>query len=312
MESYRYFLNFVFQPLIQVIGLFGNAVCLKVLARKPLQRIGPCNIYRMLFIADSVYLAETTVIYLLFAFKINLTASSLVFCKIYVYLNYILGNFSPWFLCYISVEKWISIQYPHRRFFLRKNKNQFIYLAGLIVLSLSYHVGSVFFYDIIIYNENSMNMNNITNGSSYSAGYKSCNFKSEEYKAIVSYMDLMMRAIVPFILMVFFSSLLIIGIRLSRHRVLNALRENARLKREIQFGISSLSMNFLFVILNFPISFVALFSTYIYSSMDLFLSTLDLLYLSYALNFYVLVFTNSVFRRELIQSFMSDRSSYYS
>ena len=39
-------------------------------------------------------------------------------CKVFIYFNYAFDAISPWLLVYISVEKLISIGYPHKRHLL--------------------------------------------------------------------------------------------------------------------------------------------------------------------------------------------------
>jgi hypothetical protein len=68
------------------------------------------------------------------------------------------------------------------------------------------------------------------------------------------------------------------------------------LKRDIRFAISSLSMNLLFVVLNLPLSVLNLLTGQSLTSIYL---TVYLFYLSYGINFYVILITNSIFRNEV-------------
>jgi hypothetical protein len=65
-------------------------------------------------------------------------------------------------------------------------------------------------------------------------------------------MDLIDFILKPFILMIIFSTLLIITIFKSRSKVNNSLKENKRLRKDIKVSISLLSMNLLFNLLNLP------------------------------------------------------------
>ena len=57
MIDFKYFLYSIFPPMILTIGLVGNLLGLLVLTRKRLAKIGPRNIYRYLFLMDSIYLS---------------------------------------------------------------------------------------------------------------------------------------------------------------------------------------------------------------------------------------------------------------
>ncbi len=56
MSGVKYFLYSIYPPFILTIGLIGNSLGLLVLSRRKLTKIGPVNIYRLLFIMDSMYL----------------------------------------------------------------------------------------------------------------------------------------------------------------------------------------------------------------------------------------------------------------
>ena len=96
--------------------------------------------------------------------------------------------------------------------------------------------------------------------------------------------------------MLFFSILLIKAIFKSRSRINlnNTVRENKRLKKDIKFAISLLLMNLLFVILHLPFASV-IFLTF-YDNYDLFNIFYYIYYISYGINFYIIFFTNSLFR----------------
>jgi hypothetical protein len=91
---------------------------------------------------------------------------------------------------------------------------------------------------------------------------------------------------------------------MSRNRVNNSLRENRRFKKDLKVSISLLSMNLLFIILNLP------------DEIDLFLPYNDLIYqplaqlcnLSFAINFYLILFTNRLFRTEFLSIFRSRKA----
>jgi hypothetical protein len=50
-----FFSTYILAPLIFTLGLFQNAIGIKVFRRKKLNKIGPVIVYKFLFISDSLY-----------------------------------------------------------------------------------------------------------------------------------------------------------------------------------------------------------------------------------------------------------------
>jgi hypothetical protein len=304
----HFFLNNVLPPIIIFLGFFGNTMGIIVVAKKNLNKIGPVLMYNFLFISDTLYLgifisflmnklfriilfihliykfiAQIIFVYTENAFNHDLTLISRIGCKLINYFNYALDALSPWCLVYISVEKFISIAHPAKRFLFKNNINQIIYFISLFLFNFVYHISVPFFYEIL-------NFENITD----------CFISSNEHLLIVIIMDLMNFFFLPFLLMICFSSLLIGYIFKSRRRVNNSLRENRNFKKDIKFAISSLSMNFLFILLNLP-NEVYFFLAY--TNNTIFLTITYMYFLSYAINFYLILMTNSLFRKEFFSLF---------
>ena len=219
---------------------------------------------------------------------LNLIIISSVGCKIYQYFNYGLDALSPFCLVYISVEKFISIAYPNKRLILKKKNIQIYYFVSLCVFNIFYHLNVPISYDTVA----------ISNTTTI------CFFNNDENQLTVTLMDLIDFILIPFILMIIFSTLLIITIFKSRSKVNNSLKENKRLKKDIKFSISLLSMNLLFILLNLPdeIDLFLPFNNEIYSPLA------QLCNLSFAINFYLILFTNSLFRKEFISLFFNKKA----
>jgi hypothetical protein len=286
--AFEFFVNSIFPLLVLIIGMPGNILGFKVLRSKKLKNIGPILIYKFLFVSDLIYLPQIIIVYMITGFNIDITILSSLGCKVYNYFNYFLDAFSPWLLVYISIEKFISIVYPEKRFVLRQNLHQFLYLLIIVLFALFYYIPQAFCWDVINVSE-TINETEVLQ----------CVYINYELQQVSSYMDVIHRAILPFILMTLFSSLLIRYIFKAKNQIANLTAdERKRFKRDVRFALSSFSMNLLFMALNMPLSVFELTPNF---SVVSFNASLYLFYLSYGINFYVLIITNSIFRTEFIE-----------
>ena len=115
-DSFTYFVDKIFGPLVFIFGMIGNILGLVVLKNAKLKNIGPLYMYRFLFISDSIYLPQIIITYMGTGFNYNPKIKSSLGCKVYQYFSYALDAVSPWILVYISVEKFVSISYPQAKF----------------------------------------------------------------------------------------------------------------------------------------------------------------------------------------------------
>ena len=175
------------------------------------------------------------------------------------------------------MERYLSIKYPKMRFTLRRNSIQFVYLSAVTVYNLIFYMPVIFLYDI-----------QEVNSSEYH--YVICTNQT----FIIYYMDMINRVIISFILMFISSILLINSMFMTRRRVIlkYTTKENEKLKKDITFAISSISLNFIYLVLNLPYSITTLMNT-------VNIWTEHIFNLNFALSFYIL-FTNSLFRREFV------------
>lgn len=289
MNSFDIF-NIIITPLILLIGLIGNTIGYIVMKRPKLVQIGPRNMCRYLFMMDSIYLLQFIVTFLNGSLRIDLSIISNIVCRLWYYINYSFATFSPMFLVYISIDRFISIKWSTKRFILRKRNYQLIYVMFIIAVNLLYYLPIVYGYVVM----DNYSMNDISNYTTI------CTFKDLDSQLLISYMDLANRVLMPFILIMIFSFFLTIEIFKSRRRILDNfhIEENRYYFNEIRLSITSLCLNMIYVVLQLPVSVYVLFSDDYTDSLYLF--TYYLFYFSYGINFYVFCFSNSLFRRETV------------
>jgi hypothetical protein len=138
-----------------------------------------------------------------------------------------------------------------------------------------------------------------------------CNFIDLNSQLILGYMDLMNRVLIPLLLMLIFSSLLIQHIFKSRLRISNnnisySNKQNKTFKRDTKFSVTSIILSIIYAILTLPNSIDVFFNNYyFYITYPAFLF---LFYSSYAVNFYIIILTNSFVRNEFFIFFKSKKS----
>lgn len=95
MNAGYYVATFILAPFILFSGLAGNLMGFFILFRRQLNKIGPINIYRLLFITDTIYLMSIAPKYLEFGFGIHFDNVSSFWCKFNRYFDYAFDAISP-------------------------------------------------------------------------------------------------------------------------------------------------------------------------------------------------------------------------
>lgn len=282
VNDFYFFIYYLLSPLVVIFGLCGNLLALAVLNRKVMRKIGPVLMHKVLFIFDSLYLVFFIQSYLSRGFGINFLQFSRIGCKFFYFFVHSLAPISPLAIVYISLDRYISIKYPNRRLLLKKNREQIVSIALFITFNLLYKIPIIINYDI-----------------SYRNGSQSCTIASINSRLLLTYMDVGFRIVFISVVMILITILIIYCIYKSRRRVMNMSTVDSRIiKKDIRLSVTSLLINFIYIILNMPLNFTSFFSSSIpeYG----YLITLNLFYMSYSINFYIIVFTNSLFRREFL------------
>ena len=285
MHALIVFVYYVFAPFVFVLGLIGDILAIKVLRHKDLENIGPRDMYYYLFLSDLFELLQIIVIYLQYTFDINLSTISDLSCRLWNYVFYTFATISPWLIVYISLDRCISIQRPAWRFTLRKRKNQFIWFILVIIVNIIYYIPVGFYFKGFSSNNTSHQI--------------ICDFANKDAVLLISYLDLAIRVILPFCLMFEFSLMLTNSLFKSRRRIVENFLpdENQTFYKEIRLALSSITMNIIYMITQLPVSI-----TVFQSTSDLYyISTLYLFFIGYAINFYIVLATNSLFRTRFIK-----------
>jgi len=272
-------------PAIIILGLFGNLFGLIVISKKKLVKIGPQIVYIALFIFDWLKFFLIFQSYTLFAFSIDITVFSSLICKTFFYVNYAFAPISPIFNVYISIERYISIAYSAKKFYLRKKKNQMGFIIGLVLFNLILYVPIGINFELTI----------IKN-------YTVCNFVKYFWQEAYGYIDLTNRVIIPSALMIIFSILIIYTIFTSRNRTASNTRANRTFRKDVKFSLISITLNVSYIVFSLPISIILLQPNYRLNPFIIFF--IFIYYIAYSANFYLIFLANSLFRNEFYSIFV--------
>ena len=289
-EDFRYFVKYIFPIAILTFGLIGNTLGIIVLCNKDLKNIGPRNTYIFLFLSDSFYLLQIIQTYFQYGNNLNLANLSELACKLWNYCNYSFATVSPYLIVYISIERCISITRPSWKFFMRKTRHQLIWFILVEFACMLYYL------PVGLYYKGFSTYDNVTLTIV-------CDFADRNAQLLISYMDLIARAVVPFFLMIICSVTLIYSLIKSRLRVVENFlaEENQSFYKELRLAVSSISLNLIYIITQLPLSII-MFQTDYFS--DLYYEfSFYIFYFSYAINFYIILATNSLFRSRFFSLF---------
>lgn len=302
----EYFLNMYVQPILVIIGLAGNLINVLVFSRKKFSKLATRNILKLIAIIDSFCLLQILDHFFKFGFGFYLRRDTDFACKFFTYLIYSFGPMSAWLLVFISVERFVSITMPTSKIGLVFKHTSFQIKVFCIICIFNL----IYYSPFLVLVENKCvlarnNPSNLSNSSLIDTRY-CCDFVDYNSQNILSLMDAFNSSLVPFFLMLLSSVLIISSIFRSRFRLKHAQtaqkeqqkQNRKRLKRDVQFAITSIYMNVLFIAFNLPVCVTLFYNDNITSL--IYLIMVDTYYSSYVINFFIYLAFNSLFREEFL------------
>jgi len=301
-NMFEQFIVYTLPKIIIGFGLIGNLLGLVTLMKRYQQLargIGPIYIYRFLFITDSIVLLLYINGHLDRVYSMQSLFFSSITCKIFIFLSPLFYSLSSFLLIYILFERYLAINFPVDRYPLsnsfRKEKPQIIYTIIVFIISFIYFSPLISYSNIIEIHSN-INNENIT--------WLTCSIEPN-VKKIVEPLFFINRILLPFILIFFFSTLLICKIVESKGRM-NSLysdQERNQLKEDIYLSYISILFNLIQYLFLLP--FIMIFFIYNDEQSAIFFLGVNIFNLSFAFNFYFLLFANSLFRQQFYSIFRS-------
>jgi hypothetical protein len=269
--------------VIILFGFFGNFISFLVFSSKKFQNTIFSTYFRLLCVFDSLFFIFTVLHqHLPKYFSFDLYAQSIYLCKILSYLQFGSNSFSVWTIVIISIDRMFSIVWPNQFQIRKKSKFQIIILFAMISCILVYWL-PVFFLIDIQYEQNGSN--------------QTVELKCKEKNNLVFWFELANNTMIPFIFMILSTIMTLSKLFRSRR---HSNQSSTAKRKDKKFAITSILLNFMFLIISLPLTLTSLFLNYFDNQLNrLILDVLTVLFgLNYADIFYVNLMVNSLFRKE--------------
>lgn len=287
---------FVFSiPFVLIWGVVGNAFSFIIFSRKKFRVTFFSVYFRILAFTDTFTLLFIINDFPATYFNEDIQNSSYIMCKMFYYFIYSISPTSAWILVIVSLDRMLNIIRPNQYLFMKKKKTQIMICFAIFVFNIVYYIPQAIYKE---YQE--VNLSN----SSTEIEYKCVGLDEEK---IVDWMDLFNSTIMPFILMIIFTSITVKRLFESRSKTAverNLLGHIGIKNRDVKFALTSISLNIFFFLFNLPVCIFHVLTHYIVLD-DADFSLLNIIilfcfYLNFGIVFYVNVFTNPLFRNELL------------
>ena len=293
--SFEYFLKAYYPPFIVLLGLIGNFIVILVFSSKKMSSLTISKFVVVMSISDTLGLVQILQQFFDYVFDLNVRKFSDFSCKLFVYLTYVFGPISAWTHVYISFERFFSIRFPTRSAFLKNKCLQNIVVLIILFFNLSLYLPFFYFLNLklVMHSEGYMNQSN-----SYV-----CDIDLNAAQ-IIQTVDFLNSTALPFSIMFLNTFLLLYTVFKSRYKILNKSKKtkaSKQKKKDLQFGITSISLNFTFLILNLPYCIFILF--FQSDSIINFLIVNNMFFTSFSTQFFIHLFSNRFFRSEFLQLF---------
>ena len=280
-------------PAITFIGLIINPISFIIFSRKRFKNATFSTYYRCFILFQTFSLILPINKMFEFNFKIYFDSMSDLMCKLKYFYGYFNIANAAWFLVVISIDRFLSITYPVK--FLWRKKEWFQILTCLIILGFNVCLLSPTW----LYYIKESNEPNDTN----------VNLFCSSHVVWIDTVEILHQVLIPFIFMILFTVLTASYVFKSRK-----LTNNTKtIKNDLKFTVLSISINILFLLFNFPHFFLYMIKEYSHlfdeNSINLFqlLQSLAyfLLYVNLVSTFFINYAVNSMFKKDLKQIFTS-------
>ena len=295
-------------PIILAVGTVGNILSFTVLTRPRVRNHSTAIYLIALSIVDFIALYSGLLrILVLGYFETDLRNLSDASCKVHVFVVYFSTHCSSWLVCAVTLERVLSVWFPHRVKTGCHPKSALIIV--LIIVTVFIIINSHLMFGFTLSNA----YNNMTDCSPLDDNY------AQFIDSAWPWIDMALLFLIPFVIIVLGNVLIIIRVKLSQRLRKRSCSDISRRRSSVGrvFFLSAvlITLNVVFLICVSPVVIYTIgqytwWNLTDYSTLtDLELATNNLLwiivnllnYVSYAINFLLYILCGSKFREELVQ-----------
>ncbi|XP_076442749.1 cysteinyl leukotriene receptor 1-like [Babylonia areolata] len=292
-------------PVLLLFGTFGNVTAIFILRRMKMKRSAMPVYLTALAVSDTSLLYTGLLRYwILNVFQLDVRTVHPAVCKMHTWLVYSLISISAWILSFLTVERTVSVWWPHRVSLLCTRTKATVIIVGIVFTSLA--VNSHFLYGLDLVTVNGTCM---------------CFPPSQSYlqffDTVWSWVDLTLASLIPFTVLLVGNSLILYRVYSSERsaRYLGSVRSDVmvtqRKKTMSSMTMTLVALSAVFFVTTFPICVYNIIEHYIdHNGLDVANNGPDSLRLAWAVvnvlvytntsvNFYLYCLSGTNFRKEL-------------
>ena len=282
----KFLLDTIIPPFLILIGTLSNILVISVYSQVKFRKLATKNVWRLLSLVDIFCLLQIIKYFLSNTFNYSLYMISPFMCKLIAFLTHF-GTVSSWLVVYISSERLTSLVFPKLNKLIQRNQ---ITIFFIILIFYICFYSQRFIYNGFVY----QTLNNSTTTK--------CSTLKQfiEINKTFKWIDTFISTIIPFILMFISSIFLIYTVFSSRKRLASSksIPNKRKLAKDIRFSVTLIALNFVFVSFKLP---AIIYLSAGGSRTLVWFSLLDDLYYScYAVNFFIYLAANSIFRQQFL------------
>ena len=294
-------------PLITLIGLTTNLISFVIFSRKTFENTIFSTYFRFLLLFQTLNLFVPIDKMIELNFSLSFSQISNFTCKlrfVFAYFNY---SNAAWFLAIISIDRYLSISFSNRFNFMKRSSVRLFISFFAIGFNSLYYSPTWLFY----LKKTQLNL---------SANETVIRYICKNPGIWFDFMDLFQSVLIPFFIMILFSSFTIKKVFNSRkliamnRSILANSKENKSNKnkssKDVKFSVITIINVISFLLMNLPFAFISiiddytnLFENLINLSKFLYSLAFLLIYLNLTSTFFVNYFVNSMFKKEVFDLF---------
>jgi hypothetical protein len=138
----------IIQFSICIVGTIGSVLLFAVFCRRRFIKLTFSLYMKLLAVCDAYVLINACRKFVYFFFGFNIDTTSLIVCKLDDYSSFVVAGLALWLLTLISVDRYVTIAYPHRFEWLKKVSIQVVIVLGFFVANFILYLVMPLYYQI--------------------------------------------------------------------------------------------------------------------------------------------------------------------